>query len=240
MKKLIALILALVMVLSLAACGNNNTPDQTKGANETPGTNEQTKPSETVGGNNDSVFSNEITLENLMKAEESPESDFECVDHGNGDVELLRYLGSSEIVVIPETWNGKEIISIASYVFSNNSTVKAIRLSDSIKTLQFGAFGMNTNLEMFVSGTGLEEIGESAFQGCTNLKVVVLNEGLVKLDKFSLNGLKSLVSIEIPATVSDIHETAFYAAAEGFTIIGEAGSYVEEFATSVGITFEAK
>lgn len=49
------------------------------------------------------VYSDEISLENLMNAPDSPESDFECVDHGNGDLELLRYLGFSEVVVIPDT-----------------------------------------------------------------------------------------------------------------------------------------
>lgn len=239
-EKLIAMILALVMVLSLVACGNNDTPEQTNGSNENTGVNEQTQPSETEGGNGDPVVSNEITLENLMKAAESPEIDFECVDHGNGDVELLRYLGSSEIVVIPATWNGKEITSIASYVFANQSSVKAIKLSDSIKTIKGGAFGLNASLEIVVCGAGLEEIGEGAFQNCTNLKEIVLNEGLLKLDEYSLSGLKSLVSIELPSSVTEIHNTAFYASAEGFAIIGTAGSYSEEFATSKGITFKAK
>ena len=34
MKKLIAMLLALVMVLSMAACGNNNTPAATDPKNE--------------------------------------------------------------------------------------------------------------------------------------------------------------------------------------------------------------
>ncbi len=128
MKKFIALILAVLMI-SLAACGNSDAPQQASGGNE------QVKSSDTEGGNDNSFDPHEITLDNLMKAPESPESDFECIDHDNGDVELLSYLGSSEIVVIPETWNGKKITTICSYVFANDSPVKAIRLSDSITNL---------------------------------------------------------------------------------------------------------
>lgn len=240
MKKLIALVLVLVMALSLVACGNNDKPNTTEGGKETTGLNEQTNPSENEGNNDKPPVSNEITLDNLKKAAESPASDFECVDHENGDVELLRYLGSSEIVVIPATWNGKEITSIASYVFANQSSVKAIRLSDSIKTIKGGAFGLNAALEIVVCGAGLEEIGEGAFQNCTSLKEILLNEGLLKLGEYSLSGLKSLVSIELPSSLAEIHNTAFYASAEGFTIIGAVGSYSEEFATSEGITFKAK
>lgn len=240
MKKLIALILALVMMLSLAACGNDDTPDQTTGENETTGSSVQTKPTDTGVGNDDPVVSDEITLENLMKAAESPESDFECVDHGNGDVELLRYLGSSEIVVIPETWNGKKITTISSFVFANNSPVKAIRLSDSITNLMMSSFAMNKSLEIVVCGSGLTTIGEGAFQECSSLHTVVLNDGLVTISGASFGGCKSLTELEIPESVTEIQPMTFYNRPENFKIIGKAGSAAEQHATDEGITFEAK
>ncbi len=234
MKKFIALILAVLMVISLAACGNSDAPEQASSGNE------QVKSSNTESENDNSFDPHEITLDNLMKAPESSESDFECVDHDNGDVELLRYLGSSEIVVIPETWNGKEITTIASYVFANDSPVKAIRLSDSITNLKEGSFGLNESLEIVVCGEGLEEIGKGAFQNCTNLQEIVLNDGLRKIDNFSLSGSDRLMSVEIPSSVTEINYAAFYIVPEGFTIIGETGSYAEEFATSQGIKFQSK
>ena len=42
MKKLIALLLALVMVIGLVACGNNNETPDTPNNNETPENNEGT------------------------------------------------------------------------------------------------------------------------------------------------------------------------------------------------------
>lgn len=75
---------------------------------------------------------------------------------------------------------------------------------------------------------------------CTNLKEIILNDGLLKLDKFSLSGSDNLTRIEIPSSVAEIHYTAFYIVPESFTIIGEAGSYAEQYANSEGITFEVK
>lgn len=240
MKKLIALLLALVMVLSLVACGNNDKPNTTEGGKETTGLNEQTKPSENEDNNNKQPVSNEITLENLKKAAESPASDFECVDHGNGDVELLRYLGSSEIVVIPESWNGKQITTISSYVFGVQSNVKAVRIADSVKTVLEFAFSMNTNLELVICGSGVTELGNSAFQGCTSLRELILNDGLVKIGHASIGGCTNLKTISIPESVTDISHMAFYACPEGFVISGKAGSAAETYAGTANITFKAE
>ena len=236
MKKLIALLLALVLVLSLAACGKKETSEPAADNEEIVENNEQAKPSEE--DKNDTA--NEITLENLMKAAESPADDFECVDHGDGDVELLRYVGSSEIVVIPETWNGKKITTIGSYVFGNHSTVKAIRISDSVTNIMEFAFGANTNLEIAVCGSGVVELGNSAFQGCTNLRELVLNEGLVKLGHISIGGCTNLKYVSIPETVNDISHMAFYGCPEDFVIGGKAGSAIEEYAETAQITFKAE
>lgn len=240
MKKLIALILALVMMISLVACSNNATPDPTSDGNDTSGDNEQTKPSGNEGGNDNPVVSKDITLENLMKAPESPESDFECIDNENGGVTLLSYLGSSEIVVIPETWNGKKITTISSFVFANDSPAKAIRLSDSVTNLMMSSFALNKSLEIVVCGSGLTTVGEAAFQGCTNLHTVVLNDGLTTIVGLAFGGCTSLTALEIPESVTEIQLMTFYGRPENFKIIGKAGSAAEQYAISEGITFEAK
>lgn len=233
MKKFIALILTLLMMISLVACGNSDTPEQASNGNE------QVKSSDTEGANDNSFDSKEITLDNLMKAPESPESDFECVDHGNGDVEMLGYLGTSEIVVIPETWEGVKITTIGPGVFGNDSPVKAIRLSDSITNLN-SPFGLNKSLEIVVCGSGLTTIGESTFFGCSNLHTVKLNDGLKTIVGFSFAHCKSLSELEIPDSVTEMQPTTFYGCPESLKVIGKAGSVAEECAAGDGVTFVAK
>ena len=228
MKKIVSIFIVFMMVLCVAGCGNK---EENK---ENNGNQNQT---ENNKGDNES---GKITLEDVMNAPESPESDFECADHGNGDVELLNYKGDDEIVVIPETWKGKKITTISSFVFANDSPVKAIRLSDSVTTVMQGAFGINRNLEIFVAGSGLKVIEQVAFQECTNLHTVILNNGLETIEGFTFSGCKNLTELEIPESVIEIQPLIFYNGPENLVIIGKTGSTAEQFANKEGIEFRAK
>ena len=228
MKKIVSIFIVFMMVLCVAGCGNK---EENK---ENNGNQNQT---ENNKGDNES---SKITLEDVMNAPESPESDFLCYDNADGTVLLVNYLGDDEIVVIPETWKGKKITAIASYVFANDSPVKAIRLSDFITTVMQGGFGINKNLEIFVAGSGLKKIDKGAFQLCTNLHTVVLNDGLETLEGISFGGCDSLLEIEIPESVTEIQPTTFYNGPENLVIIGKTGSTAEQFANKEGIEFRAK
>ena len=232
MKRLICMIMALV--LSLTACGGApaSPSGSIGGGSEATVTTAGKKPRPDKGG--------KITLKKLMEAEESPEGDFVVIDHDNGHVELLQYVGSSEVVVIPQTWKGKEITSIASYVFGVNSNVKAIRLSDSIEEVEMHSFGINQNLEIVVCGSGLKTIEEAAFQNCSKLHTVVLNEGLDSVAGAAFMGCESLMEIEIPTSATGIKSGAFYGQPKDFLIIGEAGSAAEQYAADEGFQFQAK
>lgn len=239
MRKFVMAWMAFLMAASLVGCGGtSDKPQQSSsaGVNTNPGVQTEVPPTEKVS----SPETGEITLDAVMNYPESPENDFVCADHGNGDVELLSYLGDDEIVVIPESWNGKKITTISSYVFANDSPVKAIRFSDSITTVLKGAFGLNKSLEIVVCGSGLKLIEEVAFQECSNLHTIVLNDGLEKIYGFCFSGCKNLKELEIPESVTEIQPLLFYNGPEDLVIIGAAGSEAERFATSEGIEFRAK
>lgn len=187
----------------------------------------------------------EVTLEYLMSLPANPEVDFmvmDCRDEEWGEyVELQGYRGHEPIVVIPETVGGLPVERINDYRFSNSCFVRGIRLSDSIQVLGRGAFGLNDDLQIIVFGSGMRTIeDEGAFQNCVNLRQVVLNDGLEYIGSFCFSGCDSLKEIEIPASVTFIHNTAFFACAEDLTIIGEAGSYAEQYAKENEINFQAK
>ena len=50
----------------------------------------------------------------------------------------------------------------------------------------------------------------------------------------------NLLEIEIPASVTEIAKSAFYAASEDFVIVGEAGSVAETYANENNIKFRVK
>ena len=53
-------------------------------------------------------------------------------------------------------------------------------------------------------------ICEHAFDGCTHLSTVLWNDGLQKIEICAFRDCKSLRSIEIPSTVSEIEGDAFF------------------------------
>lgn len=238
MKKLITLILGMVMVMSLVACSNDTTHVDNLGDNGSNVGNEPPHSQEETKGNSSASI---ISVDTVMKAKESPESDFFCVDIGNNEVAVLEYMGNDEIVVIPETWNGKKVVEISHLTFANDSAkIRGIRLPDSLRLIDKGAFSHSSMLEVVVCGAGLVEIAEAAFHNCINLKEIILNDGLVTMREFSLSGSEKLTSVVIPASATDINPNAFYWVVDGFEIIGEAGSAAETYAKSQGISFKAK
>ena len=235
MKKLLALILALAMVICLCACGGKEDPKPTEDQKE-PAADVATEPVQ-EDPTEAPVVSDGLSMTTLLNAPESPAEDFDVVEYGNGDVVLELYLGDDEIVVIPESLG---VTHIASYTFANDLPVKAIKLSNSVKVIEMGAFGLNNNLEYVACGSELQEIGNGAFQNCKNLKEILLSEALVKIGVGTFSGCASLSSVELPASTTDIHPKTFGGCADNFTIIGESGSVAEEYASSEGIAFQAK
>lgn len=245
MKKLFALVLAVLMVAALAACGPKtpqNGNDATDGpGNTTSGSSQggQTDPAQHETTESSTSTSGEITVESLMNCGESPEGDFEFVQSSDSEAELVRYTGNSEVVVIPESWNGLKITKIRQYVFGSGSIVKAVKIPDSVTLIDQFAFSLNENLEIVILGSGVREIGNYAFQSCVNLREMILNDGLEKIGEISIGDCQSLKRLVIPESVIDINVGAFYACPEDFVMVGKAGSAAETYAKENDITFRA-
>jgi hypothetical protein len=217
------------MVLGCVGCkSNTGGKDSTSPpvTSSTPG-NDDTNNGKDNELDKDKKPTKDITMEDLLSHPESPESDFKCMEGKEGLV-LLNYLGSDEVVVLPETIDGKPITSISKYTFANTDAIKAVRLSDSVTELEFGAFGECTGLELFASGSGLEIIGDSAFLNCISLREVRLNEGLKTIEASAFGFCTSLSSVDIPASVEDISDAPFSGMSDEFTVIIEKGSVLTE------------
>lgn len=246
MKKIILMMLVAAMLLMCTACGGEDTSDKntssTQDAEVNIGANNESDDSIVVSEDTETkdASSGEITMDDVLAHAESPASDFTFLDDGEGGLVLGRYEGSSEIVVIPESVDGKSVTRISTFVFSNDSCVKGVRLSSTVKEIEGFAFTQNKNLQYVVLSSGVEVIGESAFHGCSSMKEISMSEGVKKIEKMAFADCPGLKNISIPNSVESIGMNAFVLRADDFKIIGTAGSVAETYATEAGITFEAK
>lgn len=237
MKKIFCLVLSLIIIASLASCGGNS---------DTPTSSEENGNSNLAAEQQDGNDI-EITVENVMAHEVSPESDFETtIAYGYGEalsdidesnsVVITGYTGNDDIVVIPETIDGKSVVAIDGYAFGTEETkVKAVKLSNSVELIQRVAFVNNKSTEIVVCGNGLKTIEKEAFWFCENLREVVLDDGLESIEKSAFQ-YTDITEITIPESVTEIGDGAFD---YEIKIKGKEGSAAEEYAKNREITFES-
>lgn len=107
---------------------------------------------------------------------------------------ILTYTGTDEEIIIPDTYNGKPIDTIATYAFSENQTVTQVTCPDSIKLIDEYAF-WNSVIEniTFSAASELTTIGYSAF---SNSKIAAINipakVNIIQGDAFKGSELASL------------------------------------------------
>ncbi len=89
--------------------------------------------------------------------------------------------------------------------------------SSTFKEIGNGAFN-GTAIETATIPSGVEKIGERAFQGNTTLKAVTFNEGLKTIGNSAFNGCTSLGNVTIPTSVNEIGNSAFQNC-KAFTVI---------------------
>lgn len=243
MKKIIAMLLALVMVLALAACGGDE-------AKETGnGTSSESTPVENQGGNAEQTepeaqnpTSGELTAEILDTYPETPISEFTysaSLDYEGYMIDS--YNGDDEVVVIPAQIDGYDVVQVSKLCFGNDSTVKAVKIPDTVVRLS-GVFANNDDIEVVIA-RGVEEIGDFTFGNCYALRELVLGDSLRYFDEYAFSGCSVLEKLYISPAVQDLTEqeygTAFFGCSS-LTIYGEAGSFIEGVCQELDIPFVAE
>ncbi|MBR5233173.1 MAG: leucine-rich repeat domain-containing protein [Clostridia bacterium] len=206
MKKFIALFVALLLTVSLCACGD--TSDETTDDVQT-----------TVSNNNadDSADGNKGGIKT-----ESKDEDFYAEDTDKGYY-ITDYVGDAQIIRIPETLNGKTvegisystffnvqmeevyfpstITEIEARTFENQLVLKKVVLNEGIKTIGDDAFINCYELTEINIPSTVETLGICSFACCEKLSSIELPEGLKSIGQSCL-GDTALISVTIPASVA--------------------------------------
>ena len=96
-------------------------------------------------------------------------------------ITLKRYIGTGKDIVIPQSIDGRDVVSIGQDCFSDNKEILSVELSGKLKAIQSFAFYRCDKLSMLVIKNGLKVIGRSAFAHCTALEAVTLPESVVQI-----------------------------------------------------------
>ena len=99
---------------------------------------------------------------------------------------VIDYNGDETHIIIPSTYNGLPVTTIAGYAFDYCTSIVSVDIPDTVTT-----------------------ICEGAFMGCTSLKTVSLGNSVTTLHMAVFMDCTSLVSIEIPDSVTTIGDRTF-------------------------------
>lgn len=234
MKKFLIAFLIISMLFCFGACGEEQSNSEGIDIIEYDADGNKIEKTEETTKNN--VF-NIVTVETLKNASASDERLFEVVDV-DGGVSINAYIGDETIVVIPEEINGKPVVEVDDGAFIDVDTIRGVRLADSIKVIGDEAFNLCDNLEVFVCGSGLEEIGVTCMFSCPKLSVIELNEGLKTIKIGAIFAEECMPEIYVPASV--VNMEGGISTYSDLTIICEKGSVAEQYAIDEGINYEYK
>ena len=124
-------------------------------------------------------------------------------------VEITKYKGNEETVVIPETIQGKPVRVIGDSAFKYNPDVKCVRLPKNLSVIAINAFSCCKNLKNVEIPYGTEEIGVLSFFSCGKLESLTLPDSVKEIGSYAFGDCTNLREIVIPDSVQSIGVGAF-------------------------------
>jgi hypothetical protein len=118
---------------------------------------------------------------------------------------IISYIGSGDSLTIPETLNGKTVVSIRDGAFQNKN-LTSVTIPNSVTSIGYEAF-RNNKLTSVTIPNGVTSIGHAAFRNNQLTSVTILN-GVTSIGNgaFAEN---QLTSVTIPNSVTFIDDIAF-------------------------------
>ncbi|MBQ6831684.1 MAG: leucine-rich repeat protein [Oscillospiraceae bacterium] len=149
----------------------------------------------------------------------------------NGQVTITKYTGSAAELEIPSQIEGYPVTAIDLYAFSNNETLTAVTVPDSVITIGESAFAQCQNLYSVTLGNSVTVIGFGAFQNCSNLTSINIPDSVTDLLDYAFSNCRSLTDIHLPNSLDVIGYGCFVNCSNLSSIsIPESVTYIGDYA----------
>ncbi len=112
-------------------------------------------------------------------------------------------------LVIPETIDGEQVVSIGNQAFADCTGIKSVTLPDGLTKIDYAAFRGCTNLTSVAIPDSVTLIDWRAFEGCTGLASIAIPGGVTAIGWNTFVGCTSLARVTISDGVTEIGESAF-------------------------------
>jgi len=127
----------------------------------------------------------------------------------NGEVTLLKYIGSSNNIVIPSQIEGNKVVYIGEYMQNPNSVISgsnvtSITISNGVGFIADYAFSYLTSLCNVIIPDTVWSIGHFAFRGDTSLTEITIPASIVTIGRWAFEGCSNLHTVYFKQTDANV------------------------------------
>ena len=208
MKKLLAIILAALLLTSLVACSNKNENEAEEEENDNKIVTEYAEGDFLYDVNDDGNYKiigytytgiekKDVVIPATIGEDERAVTAI--------DADAFKALHNIQSVVIPES-----VLVIGAHAFYDCDFITNITIPASVTMIGAGAFENCSALETVTLNKGLLELGVGAFMNCEKLATITLPDGLMTIGAGAFKECNALTEITIPTSVIYLGDAAFY------------------------------
>lgn len=122
---------------------------------------------------------------------------------------IKEYTGDDVNVEIPKTLGGYKVTRIARYAFSKKVLMQTVKIPNTIRTINEGAFSECKSLIDITIPNSVTTLEGKAFYKCPKLETVELGKGIRTICYKTFEGCESLININLPDSINKIGRYAF-------------------------------
>ncbi len=137
-----------------------------------------------------------------------PEENFTIEEIDDDTVTVTLYNGSSSVVNIPPTIDGKTVVSIDTKAFYGNSTITKVTIPSTVTEVGVGAFSKTPNLAQVKVSKNLTNLWGSAFKE-SGLTEITIPAGVKTLTDSCLSDNPNLVTVNMTEGLEEIGNNVF-------------------------------